>query len=176
MKTLSLGRLGLGVLAVILTVGAAIAANDLTISSGTKFIPGPRLIDGNDLNVMLGAVNKIQDQIDGTAAIPGCPVTTTGATPVTCNGTKGAITTTTLTTAALNSQVYVINNNLVSATSVVDCSMMAFSQGFTATLTTGIPVILGCAAGTGTISVTIGNLHATQALNGTLKIGFTVVN
>jgi len=76
-------RLGLAVVALIAAAGIAWTATDLTISTGAQFLPGPRLIDGSDLNVMLDAINTLRDQTDGT---------TTGAYKGTFNGTVGATT------------------------------------------------------------------------------------
>jgi hypothetical protein len=173
MKALSLGRLGLGVLAVVLTVGAAIAANDLTLSTGTKFLPGPRMIDGNDLNVMLATVNLLNDRSDGTAPLlPSCAVTGSG-TAATCNGVKGVVTTAALTTAALTEVSYTITNSSVTANSVVQCTNQGYSGVF---FTAGVPEILSCVPGASSIVVHLANTHATVALNGTVKIGFRVNN
>lgn len=165
-------RFLLAAMATALTAVVAFAAADLTLSTGTKFLPGPRLIDGNDLNIVLQAVNDLRDQMDGTKAItPSCTIT--GATPQTCNGVKGVVTTGTLTTAAVTNAAFVINNSSVTGASVVQCT----DQGYSGALfTAGVPELVTCVPGTGTITVNISNTHATNALNGTVKIGFSVQN
>lgn len=50
-------RAGLSVLA--LAVCSAVAVADMTFSTGAHFLPGPRMIDGSDLNVMVDQVNGI---------------------------------------------------------------------------------------------------------------------
>jgi hypothetical protein len=121
---------------------------------------------------MLAAVNLLNDKTDGTAPItPACTVT--GATPQTCNGVSGVVTTGTLTTAAVTDAAYVINDSSVTAASVIQCS----DQGYSGTLfTAGLPELITCVPGAGTITVHISNTHATVALNGTVKIGFRVAN
>lgn len=99
--------------------------------------------------------------------------TATGATPQTCNATKGAVTTGSLTTAALTAASYVINNNLATAASIVSCDLAAYSGTF---FTAGTPAIGSCTPGAGTITVTILNLHATVALAGTLTINFAIID
>jgi len=166
-------RFLLAALATVLTTVLAIAANDLTLSTGTKFLAGPRLIDGNDLNIMLGAVNKAADQLDGTAAITPSCVVTGSASAATCNGVKGVVTTASLTTAALTSAAYTITNSSVTAASQVSCQL----QGYSGVLfTAGEPAIMTCVPGAGSIVANIGNLHASVALGGTLTIGFRVTN
>jgi hypothetical protein len=99
--------------------------------------------------------------------------TVTGATPQTCNGMRGVVTTGTLTTAAATAASYVINNNKALASSVVLCT----EQGYSGTLVTnGYPVIMSCVPGAGTITVNLVNTHAANALNGTIAIGFQIVD
>lgn len=158
--------------ALALTAIAAIAANNMTFSTGTTFLPGPRLIDGSDLNVMVAVVNKLNKQADGSGpTLPACAVT--GATPQTCNGVSGTITTGTLTTAAVTDAPYTINNSSVTAASIVQCTVQAYSGTY---FTNGMPEIVSCVPGAGTIIAHIANTHATVALNGTVKVGFRVFN
>lgn len=99
--------------------------------------------------------------------------TVTGATPQTCNGASGAVTTGTLTTAAVTNAAYVINNSAVAATSRISCSLQSYSGTL---VTNGIPVPVTCVPGAGTITVNMTNVHATNALNGVIVIGFNVAN
>lgn len=99
--------------------------------------------------------------------------TANGASPQTANGQRGIVTTGTLTAAALTDTTYVINNSSVTAASLIQCT----NQGYSGTMVTnGIPVITSCVPGAGTITVHITNVHAANALAGTMQIGFTVLN
>jgi hypothetical protein len=97
--------------------------------------------------------------------------TVTGATPQTCNGMRGVVTTGTLTTAAVTAATYTVNNSRALATSVMSCDIGAYSGTW---VTNGIPVIGSCAPGAGTITFTLVNVHAANALNGTLTLHFTI--
>lgn len=99
--------------------------------------------------------------------------TVSGATPQTCNGKSGVVTTASLSTAAATNAAYVINNTSVVATSRVNCQVMAYSGTI---VTNGYPQIVSCVAGAGTITVNLTNTHAANALSGTVAIGFNVVN
>jgi hypothetical protein len=97
----------------------------------------------------------------------------TGATPQTCNAMRGTVTTGTLTTAAATDTTpFVINNTFALASSVVTCAINAYSGIYT---TNGNPLIESCVAGAGTITVNIRNV-GTNALNGTLELGFAVMD
>lgn len=110
--------------------------------------------------------------IDGGISFPNV-CTVTGATPQTCNGSSGAVTTGTLTTAAATNAAYVINNTSVTAASRIQCTLQSYSGTI---ITNGIPVPVTCVPGAGTITVNLTNIHASNALNGTVVIGFRVDN
>lgn len=99
--------------------------------------------------------------------------TVSGATPQTCNAMRGAVTSASLTTAALTNAAYVINNNKVLTTSVVTCVLLGYSGTI---VTNGIPAIVTCVPAAGTITANITNLHGTNALSGTVTIGFSIVD
>lgn len=99
--------------------------------------------------------------------------TVTGATPQTCNGQRGIVTTGTLTTAAATSASYVINNSSVAATSLITCEVNAYSGTIS---TNGNPITEECVPGAGTITVSVRNINAANALNGAVGIGFAVLN
>lgn len=99
--------------------------------------------------------------------------TVAGATPKACNGQRGIVTTAALTTAALTDESYVIDNTSVTGDSLVICQINGYSGALGAK---GDPVITSCTPGTGTITVNINNAHATAALDGTVAIGFVVLN
>lgn len=96
-----------------------------------------------------------------------------GATPQTCNGQRGIVTTNSLSTAAATDASFVVNDSSVTASSLVQCTAQAYSGTL---VTNGYPVIMTCVPGSGTITVHITNTHPSNALAGTVKIGFTVLN
>lgn len=96
-----------------------------------------------------------------------------GATPQTCNAMRGIATTNSLSTAALTAATYVVNNSFVTASSVVQCSINSYSGTY---VTNGDPLVAMCVPGAGTITFTIFNAHATNALAGTLGLAFEVVD
>jgi len=72
-------RAGLAALAIAMVGGVALAAH-MSFSTGAAFLPGYRLIDGTDLNVMVTATNTLIDQAAGTTPV-GSPQTIGGAAP-----------------------------------------------------------------------------------------------
>lgn len=108
----------------------------------------------------------------GGMNVPGA-CTASGSTPQTCNGFQGIATTNSLTTAAVTNAAYVINNSSVVAASRVTCQILGYSG---TPVTNGIPVILSCVPGAGTITVNITNAHAANAMSGTVALGFVVYN
>lgn len=124
---------------------------------------------GADANANLG----IAGNGTGLVLLGQTMCTVTGASPQTCNGQRGIVTSGTLTTAAATNAAYTVNNSSVTASSLVMCT----DQGYSGTLVTnGYPIIMTCVPGSGTITVNITNTHAANALNGTVKIGFVVLN
>ena len=129
--------------------------------------PGLRLIDGN-------TVNQLIDRLSGSGATGAAALcTVTGASPQTCNGYRGTVTSGTLTTAAVTAATYTVNNSFVSATSVLSCDIATYSGTL---FTNGLAELFGCTPGAGTITISFANTHATNALNGTLKFNFVVFN
>lgn len=96
--------------------------------------------------------------------------TATGAAnAVTLNGQAGEFTTEALTTAALTDITYTLTNNRVKSGDLV---LPVLGNG---TNSQGSPVLLTTNVTNGTVTFKIRNAHATQALNGTLKVGFLVL-
>lgn len=166
-------------------LGGTTAANaGLQVAKGTGTIvnqvvatPGatgtaPKIAAGGsgaDTNVNLSVAGNGTGIVDLGQAI----CTITGASPQTCNGQRGIVTTGTLTTAAATAASYTINNSSVTASSLVVCENQAYSGTY---VTNGTPVILDCKAGSSTITVDFINLNASNAMNGTLQFGFAVLN
>lgn len=103
-------------------------------------------------------------------AINGTTCSASGATPQTCNGTRGFVTTNSLATAATTNAAYVINDSSVNAGSLIQCENLGYSGTI---VTNGIPVFISCVPGAGTITVNITNAGA-NALSGTILIGFSL--
>lgn len=97
--------------------------------------------------------------------------TATGTTPQTCNATKGSVTTGTLTTAAVTAGSYVINNVNANTNSVMSCQLASYSGTL---FTNGLPQLMTCTPGAGTITIGFANVHASNALNGTITWHFTI--
>lgn len=114
---------------------------------------------------IISTLNTVIGQLNGA------PCVASGATPQTCNGTRGLVTTNSLSTAAVTNAAFVINDSIVTAGTFVSCNLTAYSGTL---VTNGVPVILTCVPGAGTITVNIYNAGATNALSGTLNISFTV--
>lgn len=142
-----------------------LAAVACALTSGA-FAAGVTPITGAvDIGGITGVLNNIIGQINGVQCVA------SGATPQTCNGTRGVVTTNTLSTAAVTNAAFVINNSLVTTNSVMNCNLTAYSGTL---VTNGVPVILTCVPGASTITVNIYNAGAANALNGTLNISFAV--
>lgn len=88
---------------------------------------------------------------------------------VTQNSLAGQITTESLTTAAAGEYTLTITNSLITANSVVIASV---GNG---TSTTGVPGIGGVTPAAGSLVITVTNLAAAAAFNGTLKINYAVI-
>ncbi|MDE2102789.1 MAG: hypothetical protein KGL39_36430 [Patescibacteria group bacterium] len=101
---------------------------------------------------------------------PAVTKTATGAAlAVTLNTPSGVITTESLTTAAGGTFTYVITNSCIAATDIVNVSLGL------GTASTGNPSVTTVTPAAGSVSVVVQNLHASAALNGTLKIAFDII-
>lgn len=123
---------------------------------GDATIAGLATINGG---LTLGAASNLTLD-SGTATA------TAGA--ATLNKQSGVITSEALTTAAAAAYTLTLTNSVVVATNKVFVSV---DNG---TNTQGIPVFSTATPGTGSVVIKVFNLHASEALNGTLKISFFV--
>lgn len=98
--------------------------------------------------------------------------TASGATPQTCNGQRGLVTTNSLSTAATTDATFQINDNSVTAASMIQCTLDTYSGTM---VTNGIPVVTLCVPASGNITVHITNVGA-NAMGGTVGIAFVVMN
>jgi hypothetical protein len=140
-----------------------------------------------------GGLGQGTGKVDGTVAIgdattsaiamgaSGCTISfgqgtvtqaTSITTGVTVNASSGVITTVSSTLAAQGTSTFTITNNTVTATSVVKLTVGTYGGTFG---TNGTPVAIVSAVASGSFNITIYNAHASNALNGTLKIHFAVL-
>jgi hypothetical protein len=96
-------------------------------------------------------------------------VATAVAGAATLNKQSGIITSEALTTAAAAAYTLTLTNSVVSTSSRV---LVSVANGTNAA---GIPVLSTVTPGSGSVVIVIYNLHAADALNGTLKVSFVVV-
>ncbi|NLS19890.1 hypothetical protein HGP16_25460 [Rhizobium sp. P40RR-XXII] len=107
----------------------------------------------------------VSDQGTKTAVATG-----TGATgTATLNKTQGKITTGALTTAAAATHVLTLTNSAIAAGDTV---FVTVGKG---TATTGTPTVCDVTPGAGSVVITLQNIHASAAINGTLVVGYLVM-
>lgn len=110
------------------------------------------------INLTLGAGGYKPD--DGTASASG------GA--ATLSKQAGVITSEALTTAGLAAYTLTLTNTVVAAADIVFASIQ------NGTNTQGTPVVGRTAPGSGSMTIEVRNVHATEAMNGTIKIAFLI--
>jgi hypothetical protein len=135
------------------------AANDPTHVGLNYEAPGDIWHIGGTLEFGPGAV--ITNDSGTAVAIAGAATLSKG---------QGVVTSEALTTAGLAAYTLTLTNTIVAATSVV---MAAVANG---TNTQGVPVVGRVTPGAGSVTIEVRNVHATQALNGTLVVSFIVRN
>lgn len=106
--------------------------------------------------------------VDSLGVEFGTGTSTVGAATV--NTQTGLITTEALTTAAGATYTFTLTNSRINASSVVNVMV---SKG---TATTGTPTVAWITPAAGSVVFIIQNIHAAAALNGTIKLGFSVFN
>lgn len=129
----------------------------------------------NTINTLLQTLNGAPTALNNnTPAVytMGSFCTASGATPQTCNAQRGLVTTASLSTAAATNANYVINNSLVTSASVCRVTVASYSGTL---VTNGYPQPLVVATGTGTITVSLTNTHAANALSGTVGLAFDCI-
>jgi len=119
-------------------------------------------------------------QLDGALAVAGAVNLGQGTvsqatnvnTGVMLNSSSGVITTQSASTAAATVESgFTLTNSMITAASVIKAQIVAYSG---ATITNGIPHLVVEAPGSGTVVIKIANLHAANALSGTMKIHFSL--
>lgn len=112
---------------------------------------------------------RVNDQIEVTeqgSVSQGTNITT----GVTCNHSMGQITTVSSTLAAGAEAKFTVTN------SKVKNAKSAVIVNIGTTTSAGTPVAFVTAVAAGSFDITLSNLHATDALNSTLKLNFLVIN
>jgi hypothetical protein len=131
--------------------------------------------------VVLGEISVTDLQIAPKSAVTQLSSATTA---VSVTQASGVITTVSLTTAAQASATFTVNcpfviNKPPSALSSAGSQVILTIQSYSGTYSTnGIPVVAaGAVSGPNSagFTITISNAHGTNALSGTLSIGYTVV-
>ena len=143
-----------------LTVGSTITINslgDLSNSSGSTSLSS-------------GADSMAVSSTAGVS-FPKSTVTqiTSISTGVTATKTSGVITTVSATSASGVSATFTVTNTTVAITDVIVCGVVGYSG------TTGVPVVRVSAVSAGSFTVTLTNVHPTEALNGIVKVSFISV-
>lgn len=90
------------------------------------------------------------------------------STAVTCNARHGQITTQGMDAAAAAENAFTVNNNRVSAASVIVAHISS-------TASTGTPIISVGSVAAGSFVITITNVHSADALNAAAVISFLVI-
>ena len=101
-------------------------------------------------------------------AVTGAATSTVGA--ATINSQTGQITTEALTTAAGATYTMTLTNSLIKASSIV---LVSVGKG---TDTAGMPAVCFVTPATGSCVIIVQNVHAINALNGTITLNFAVSN
>jgi hypothetical protein len=143
--------------------GALAGDAGLTFTVGSGTLEATIITDGT-LSVTAGAITAI-DTLTETKAD-----TTATASAATSSAGSGTITTVSLSTAAqATATQVVVTNTKCTATSVVHATMLNYSG------TTGTPIVNIDTVAAGSFNIVISNSHATGALNGILKIGYSLI-
>jgi len=132
----------------------------------TKLLPG----QPENQPSRVQELNEVIEEINSTDS--GSIIVTTGTNTPTINSRIGRFTSAALTTAAVSSEIFTITNSKVK----VGQSVIAWIESYSGTISTnGIPVMYGNTRADKSITITIANVHASNALSGTVTIGFIVI-
>jgi hypothetical protein len=131
---------------------------------GDVTFPGltPNSID----NTPIGATTQSTGGFSTLTVDSGTKTAMATAGAATLNKGSGIVTSEALTTAAGATYTLTITNSTIAATDLV------FPSVELGTATTGTPAITTTTVVAGTITIIVQNIHASAALNGTIKISF----
>lgn len=117
------------------------------------------------------ALISAMDAVQSRLGVQGGTAATAAAGAATCNAVSGTITTESVSTAAGSTASWTITDS-----SVLSASSIVFVAVDNGTNSAGSTVVTKVTPSAGQFVVTIQNIHATAALNGTLKLRFFVLN
>ncbi len=142
-------------------VFAFLASSGLAAASPLPYVTAP-------LDTVQAAANAVITTINANSAPQAILTTCSGATPVTCNGTRIIVSLTGLTTAAsTTSAVQTVNDASVNASSVANCSAGAGA---------GSPILNNLTEGAGTLTFAVRNTDTAVALTSPLTIQCLIFN
>lgn len=123
------------------------------------------------LNTVITAVNTLVDDYNATNVADNRTAATGNS--VTIDSQVGVVTTAALTTAALATETITVTNSTVTTSSIITVTPGNYAGTFA---THGIPVLGEVIPGSGSFTITLVNVHATNALQGAMVLYFTVSN
>lgn len=151
---------------VIKTATTASAVNEVTVTNAASGYAPQIAVTGGSTNIDMQLVSKGT----GTILLGAKAGATATAGAATNNNQRGYVTSENLTTAAGAAYTLTLTNSKIAAASQV---IPTVENG---TNTQGIPVVgTSKVTAAGTAEIKVYNLHASQALNGTIVISFLVV-
>ncbi|WP_267550372.1 hypothetical protein [Rhizobium rhizogenes] len=147
--------------------GFAFAAHAVTLwSPTTGDVNFPGLTPGAINNTPIGATTQSTGGFSVLTVDTGTKTATATAGAATLNKGSGIVTSEALTTAAGATYTLTITDSTIVASDLVFASVQLGSA------TTGTPVITTTAVSANTITIVVQNVHASAALNGTIKVSF----
>lgn len=144
----------------------------MTNITSLAFVPGYRLVDGSDLNVIVDVLNGTTPAASTVTELTldtGTKTATATAGAATLNKMSGVITSESLSTAAGSTYTLTLTNSDIAATDMV------FASVAMGTATTGMPAVTTVKPGGGSVVIVVQNIASAAALNGTIKITFAVL-
>ncbi len=117
----------------------------------------------------LGSITPPNATVSAFHLDTGTKTATASSGAATLNKMAGVITSEALTTAAGATYTLTLTNSDIAATDQV------FASVALGTATTGMPTVTTVKPGTGSVVIVIQNIHATDPLNGTIKIAFATL-
>lgn len=145
---------------------SASAVNELTVKNAAAGFDVELSATGGDTNIDLQLLGKGT----GIVLLGATASATSTSSAATVNAQRGYVTSEALTTAAGAAWTVTLTNNKIAVGSQVVATV---ENG---TNTQGIPVVAQTkVTGAGTATIAVYNLHASQALNGTILVSFAVL-
>lgn len=141
------------------------AVNEVTVTNAATGVSPSISATGNDTNIDLQLTSKGTGIVNLGAS---ATATATGGA-ATSNNQRVVVTSESLTTAAGSAYTLTLTNSKISASDIV---MVSVANG---TNTQGLLHVTRVTPGAGSVAIVINNIHASQALNGTIVISVVVL-